>query len=297
MSHQTRNTVILLILFFFIAIGGGYYILIHQPKDIKAKIDQLNELNQTFTDTKALGVIYDSLSRESERIDSILFNRTKAIPFRESMTDTYNDIIRISKHFSQYTRMDIEFEQTESAGAASIDLFNLSGQGDFIDVFKLLYELEKSKKLYKIKSVNLKNATLTKGSGEILYQVLFNIKLESYFTTDKNLALNYEETVDKKYHLISDYFYPLITPEIPPNYDELLEVEGASLLAIIPDGVFIMDKNGNSYTLNEGDPVYLGYLTKIDYDRQKCEFTLNRGGIVEKIILELKSFNIKETKQ
>lgn len=297
MSHQTRNTIILLILFLVIALGAGYYIFIGQPKSIKAKTSQLTELNQKFTNTKALAVTYDSLSRESERIDSILFNRTKAIPFRESMTDTYNDIIRISKYFTQYTRMDIEYDKTEPVGAASIDHFILHGQGDFNDVFRLLYELEKSKKLYKIKGVNLKNATLTKGSGEILYQVLFDIKLESYFTADKNLALNYEEIPDKKYFKISDYFYPLITPDIPPNYDELLEVEGASLLAIIPDGVFIMDKNGNSFTLTEGDPVYLGYLTRIDYDRQKCEFLLNRGGIVEKIVLDLKSFNQKETKK
>ena len=297
MSHQTRNTIILLISFLVIALGAGYYIFIGQPKSIKAKTSQLTELNQKFTNTKALAVTYDSLSRESERIDSILFNRAKAIPFRESMTDTYNDIIRISKCFTQYTRLDIEYDKTEPVGAASIDHFILHGQGDFNDVFRLLYELEKSKKLYKIKSVNLKNATLTKGSGEILYQVLFDIKLESYFTADKNLALNYEEIPDKKYFKISDYFYPLITPDIPPNYDELLEVEGASLLAIIPDGVFIMDKNGNSFTLTEGDPVYLGYLTKIDYDRQKCEFLLNRGGIVEKIVLDLKSFNQKETKK
>ncbi len=297
MSHETRNTIILIILFLVIGLGAGYYIFISQPKSLKAKNAQMNELNQKFSDTKALAVTYDSLTRESERIDSILFNRTKAIPFRESMTDTYNDVIRISKYFTPFTRMDIEYENTEPVGAASIDHFILHGQGEFNDVFRLIYELEKSKKLYKIKSVNLKNSTLTKGSGEILYQVLFNIKLESYFTSDKNLALNYEELPDKKYFKIADYFYPLITPDIPPNYEELLEVEGASLLAIIPDGVFIMDKNGNSYTLMEGDPVYLGYLTKIDYDRQKCEFMLNRGGIVEKIVLDLKSFNVKETKQ
>ncbi len=297
MSHKTRNAIILVILLLIIVILGGYYVLFHQPKLIKGKEVILADLTQKFSDAGKLALKYESLVKDSEKIDSVLFHRTKAIPFRESLTDTYNDIIRISNYFSQLTRMDIEYDNTESVGTASIDYFTLRGQGEFNDVFRLIYELEKSKKLYKIKSINLKNATLTTGSGQIFYQVIFDIKLESYFTTDKSLALNYEELIDKKFHKIGDYFYPLITPEIPPNYDELLEVEGSSLLAIIPDGIFVMDRNGNSYTLSEGDPVYLGYLTKIDYDRQQCEFLLNRGGIVEKVTLTLKNINQKEIKK
>lgn len=297
MSNTTRNLIILIFLFLIILGVGGYYVLIYQPKLHRAKVAELNALNQRYLDIKALTTVYDSLQRESEKVDSILFHRAKAIPFRESITDTYNDILRITKNFSRYTRVNIEYDKTERIGVASVDYFTITGQGEFSDVFRLIYELEKSKKLYKISALQLRNATLTTGKGEILYQVEFEIKLESYFTDDKNLALNYEDTQPSRIQFVSDYFYPLIQPEIPPNYDALLEVDGATLLAIIPDGVFIMDKNGNSYTLAEGDPVYLGYLTKIDYDRQQCEFLLNKGGIIEKVVLKLKSTNPKEFKR
>ena len=297
MSNTTRNLIILILLFLFIVAVGGYYVLIFQPKLHRTKVDELNALNQKYLDVKALTVIYDSLQRESEKVDSILFHRAKAIPFRESITDTYNDILDITKNFSRYTRVNIEYDRTEKIGVASVDHFTITGQGEFKDVFRLIYEMEKSKKLYKISSLQLRNATLTTGKGEILYQVEFEIKLESYFTNDKNLALNYEDTRPALFKYVSDVFYPLIQPEIPPNYDALLEVDGATLLAMIPDGVFIMDKNGNSYTLTEGDPVYLGYLTRIDYDRQQCEFLLNKGGIIEKVVLKLKSTNPKEFKK
>ncbi len=297
MSNTTRNLIILILLFLFIVAVGGYYVLIFQPKLHRTKVDELNALNQKYLDVKALTVIYDSLQRESEKVDSILFHRAKAIPFRESITDTYNDILDITKNFSRYTRVNIEYDRTEKIGVASVDHFTITGQGEFKDVFRLIYEMEKSKKLYKISSLQLRNATLTTGKGEILYQVEFEIKLESYFTDDKNLALNYEDTRPALFNYVSDVFYPLIQPEIPPNYDALLEVDGATLLAMIPDGVFIMDKNGNSYTLTEGDPVYLGYLTRIDYDRQQCEFLLNKGGIIEKVVLKLKSTNPKEFKK
>ena len=37
----------------------------------------------------------------------------------------------------------------------------------------------------------------------------------------------------------------------------------------------------------EGDQVYLGYLTEIDYDKNEVHFVLNKGGIIEKVTLEL----------
>ncbi len=297
MTNTTRNALILLVFFILFVALGGYYVLGYQPRQIKMKQLELESLNNQFLDVSTLTVMYDSLQRESEKIDSILYNMTKAIPFRQSVTDTYNDILNITKSFSRYTRVDIEYDKTETVGAASVDYFNISGQGEFIDVFKLIYELEKSRKLYKISELNLRNATLTTGKGEIRYQVEFDIKLESYFTADTNLALNYDHIKPKEFKFVSDLFYPIIQPDIPPNYDALLEVDGATLLAIIPDAVFIMDKNGNSYTLSEGDPVYLGYLTKINYDLQQCEFLLNRGGIIERVTLKLKAANIKEIKK
>ncbi len=297
MSNTTRNAIILSILFVVILALGGYYVLGYQPREIKKKQLELESLNQQFLDVATLTSMYDSLQIESDKIDSILYHRAKVIPFRHSMTDTYNDILEITKDFSRFTRIDIEYEKTEKVGAASVDYFTLTGQGEFADVFKLIYDLEKSKKLYKISSLNLINATLTTGKGEIRYQVEFEIKLESYFTDDPSLALNYENIQPKRIQFVSDLFYPLIQPDIPPNYDALLEVDGATLLAIIPDAVFIMDKNGNSYTLSEGDPVYLGYLTRIDYDNQQCEFLLNRGGIIERVTLKLKSSNLKEIKK
>ncbi|MFN4110828.1 MAG: hypothetical protein ACK4G1_01025 [Ignavibacteria bacterium] len=297
MTNTTRNALILLVFFVLFVALGGYYVLGYQPRQIKMKQLELESLNNQFLDVSTLTVMYDSLQRESEKVDSILYNMAKAIPFRQSVTDTYNDILNITKSFSRYTRVDIEYDKTETVGAASVDHFNISGQGEFVDVFKLIYELEKSRKLYKISELNLRNATLTTGKGEIKYQVEFDLKLESYFTADTNLALNYDHIKPKEFKFVSDLFYPIIQPDIPPNYDALLEVDGATLLAIIPDAVFIMDKNGNSYTLSEGDPVYLGYLTKINYDLQQCEFLLNRGGIIERVTLKLKAANIKEIKK
>ena len=41
------------------------------------------------------------------------------------------------------------------------------------------------------------------------------------------------------------------------------------------------------YMLWEGDEVYLGYLTKINYENNTVAFVLNKGGIIEKVQLQL----------
>jgi hypothetical protein len=92
---------------------------------------------------------------------------------------------------------------------------------------------------------------------------------------------------------VYDAFYPIIRNDIPPNYDMLLDVQGAKLLALIPEGAFLSDSKGNTYLVWEGEPVYLGYLTKIDYERNKVSFILNKGGIIEKVELELEKEKTK----
>ncbi len=74
----------------------------------------------------------------------------------------------------------------------------------------------------------------------------------------------------------------------------MLDVQSAELLALIPEGAFIADSKGTTYLLWEGDKVYLGYLTEIDYDENVVHFVLNKGGIIEKITLNLEKNEKKE---
>ena len=109
----------------------------------------------------------------------------------------------------------------------------------------------------------------------------------AYFSTDNRFAPATVVENNLNSPTLYDAFYPLIRNEIPPNVDELLDVQGATLLALIPEGAFIADSKGNTYLIWEGEQVYLGYLTKIDYQNSRVSFILNKGGIIEKMDLEL----------
>ncbi len=108
-----------------------------------------------------------------------------------------------------------------------------------------------------------------------------------YFSNDSRFAPEELVENDLRTGPIYDAFYPLIRNEIPPNIDGLLDVQGSKLLALIPEGAFIADSKGDTYLIWEGEQVYLGYLTQIDYEENAVSFILNKGGIIEKITLEL----------
>ena len=64
-------------------------------------------------------------------------------------------------------------------------------------------------------------------------------------------------------------------------------MEDAKLEAISYDMVLIRDKKGGFTTLKVGDAVYLGYLTGINVENSEAVFTLNKGGIIEKVTLKV----------
>ena len=136
------------------------------------------------------------------------------------------------------------------------------------------------------------NMIQTDEEGIPLFLVSFEMNTLVYFSNDNRFAPEVFVENDLRTGPIYDAFYPLIRNEIPPNIDELLDVQGSKLLALIPEGAFIADNNGNTYLVWEGEQVYLGYLTKIDYEENNVSFILNKGGIIEKITLELDRENL-----
>lgn len=86
-----------------------------------------------------------------------------------------------------------------------------------------------------------------------------------------------------------DPFKPLILSNLPPNIHDLLNVDQSKLVALTNKSAFIQDQKGVMQEMQVGDKVYLGYLSKIDLNRGKVTFELNKGGIYSTSTLNLTS--------
>ena len=287
MNKKLRSTLALLGLLLLIVLVVGTYIFVFQRSDLNEKQEKLKELNANSYDPVELADRYDKLKIRSAILDSVLQSRKFNIPKDLSSIKFYNFMNNVVSNFSEHTEINIEFQKKERAKEFFYYEYKLSGSGFYNEIFKLIYSIEQSKELKKIINLTLGNMIKTDDEGIPLFLVSFEMNTQVYFSNDNRFAPEVFVENDLRTGPIYDAFYPLIRNEIPPNIDELLDVQGSKLLALIPEGAFIADTHGNTYLIWEGEQVYLGYLTKIDYEENTVSFILNKGGIIEKITLEL----------
>lgn len=287
MNRKLKNTLILVGLLLFIILVGSLYTVLSQGSSISERKKTLNDLNLNAYDTQDLIERVRTLEARVLELDSILAVRKFNIPVDLHQSEFYNFINKLSFNFSPKSFVNIEYKDIVLEQHYKHYTYKLSGTAYFNDVYKMIYAIEQSRELKKITSLVFDNLVEVDTDGIPRYFVTFSIDCSVYFSDDNQFA----SSVSKENRLIPnsvyDIFYPLIRTEIPPNIDNLLDVQSADLLAIIPEGAFLSNTKGTTYLLWEGDKVYLGYLTEIDYDKNIVHFVLNKGGIIEKITLGL----------
>lgn len=297
MNKKLRSTLVLLSLLLIILIAGGAYLYFVQGKDLDEKRDKLTELQAKALDPQELLAQYQDLLVKSNRLDSILANREFNIPQNLSSIKFYNFVNNVTNGFSDKAQVNIEYVEQKQEKEFFYHDYKLTGFGYFNEVYNLIFAIEHSKELKKVTNVSLGNLVQTKDQEAPVYLVSFTINARTYFSSDNRFAPATFVENNLGSPTLYDAFYPLIRNEIPPNIDELLDVQGATLLALIPEGAFIADSKGNTYLIWEGEQVYLGYLTKIDYQNSRVSFILNKGGIIEKVDLQLDRTDLSKKKE
>ncbi|QQS36260.1 MAG: hypothetical protein IPM56_18795 [Ignavibacteriales bacterium] len=297
MNRKLKSTLGLVGLLIFILLLGGIYLFIIQGGELTEKRNQLEELKANDYNTEQLTMQYQDLVRRAAVLDSVLAARKFNIPMNLSSIKFFTFVNDVSTAYSPFTHIDIEFTERKQEKEFFYYQYKLSGAGSYSDVYRFIYAIEQSKELKKISQVSLANLVTTDLDDIPHFLVSFSFTVNVYFANNNRFAT--ADLVENNLSTggIYDSFFPLIRNEIPPNIDGLLDVQGAKLLALIPEGAFLADSKGNTYLVWEGEQVYLGYLTKIDYANNRVSFILNKGGIIEKVDLELqKEVVSKKTK-
>ncbi len=287
MSYKVRNSLVLGILLFLIFAVGTYIRAYNQPKKVKQiqaamkKID--NELQNTPNLVNQFNDMSATLTDTQKRWDS----RNKVIPAADVTGQSYAYFSHLID-LSGPIKLDVAYLGNTSKGNFGFNRYSLKGEGTFRNFYKFMWYLENDRRLYKISSLEMKGvevAPTEKKSGEVV--VRFDMTVDSYYSAAAELSSALIDKVLAPNSLSADPFNPVISSGLPPNNKSLVEIERSQLKAVIPGKAFVEDQGKSIRTLQEGDEVYLGYVTRIDPVNGRLECTLNKGGIIDRVELKI----------
>lgn len=296
MNRKLKNTLALVGLLIFILIAGGAYILIFQRGELSAKEDKLRELKANDYNTEQLSIQYEDLYKRATVLDSVLAARKFNIPQNLSSVKFYDFVTRLTNGLSEDIKVDVEYGEQKQERDFYLYEYKVKGLAPYNDLYKFIYGIEQSKELKKVTSINLGSIVQNNKEEGPKFLVAFTLVVHVYFSNNNRFATAEFVENDLSARPLYDAFYPLLRNEIPSNTEGLLDIQGAKLLALVPEGAFLTDATGGTFLLWEGEPVYLGYLTSIDYKNNKVKFIINRGGIIEKVELYLEKEEANKNK-
>lgn len=288
MSYILRNTIVLGVLLGIILAIGFYFRSAHLPKKIVTIQKQIQTIDAELQNTPDLVNQFNSLSEQlvstKERWDS----RNKDIPPVNVTGETYNYINQLIGKSGEI-KLDMLFVGVNASQNYGFNTYNLKGEAPFENLFRFIWYLENNRLLYKISAMSLRGLeTTNKETKETELLVTYEIVLNAYFSSIPELYSSAGEQKLVPVTITTDPFAPLILRDLPPNLDDLVEIERSDLKAVVPGKAFIIDQGNKMRALTEGDEVYLGYVTKVDPALGRIECTLNKGGIIEKFELNIR---------
>jgi len=294
MKRNNKTLVVLVVIFLLVTAAGSIYSLFIQRQKVHESISKLDHLKSNYSDLTKISVQLKNVREKATVVDSFLFSGRFTIPRNISQSKFYNFIDSWSGDHSLYTFTNTEYQNKGVENGFNYYTYKVSGAGGFDGVYGLIYAIEHSKDLMKIQTAELVTNTVVDSKGVPHYIVKFTLLVKEYFSqSDQYAAISYSEN-NLRAGGLYNAFYPLVRNEIRPNTEHLPDIQGASLISLVPQGAFIMDASGNTTLMEKGDPVYLGNLMDIDYEHESVTFVLNKGGIVEFETLKLGLTNKKE---
>jgi hypothetical protein len=250
------------------------------------QLKKLKESNSQY-DTVSLNAQLDTLKRKFASLDSLLALRKYNIPVNVHQSKFYSFLSAQTPRLSDLSYVNMEYGGTEKEGTFLIHKYKLMGQASFGELWRLLFAIEESKELKKVRSISFTQNVVFDEDKSPYYFVNFSFETRVYTAFDDRFASTKFTENDLKAGNQYNIFYPVLRTEIEPNIYDLLDVKNCKLLAMLPDGAFLMDERGRTYVLAEGDEVYLGFLTRIDRENNCVTFVLNKGGVIETVLIRL----------
>lgn len=288
MSYTLRNSLVLGVLVLLVTAIGTYVRVFNLPGQEAAVDKEIKRIDEELQNTPNLVNQFNALSAELTDTQKRWETRNKDIPPVDITAQSYAYFSRIID-LSGEVKLDMMYTGSEQRGNYGFNSYNLKGEAPFENFYRFFWYLENGRKLYKVRTLNVKGVEIAPAEnreGGIL--VTFDANVQAYYSSVAELSTSLGERSITPNYLGTDPFEPTISVGIPPNLRDLVEIERSDLKAVIPGKAFVLDQQNTIRTLEEGDEVYLGYVTKLVPEEGRLEATLNKGGIIERVELRIR---------
>jgi hypothetical protein len=285
LSFAARNSLVLGVLVVLILAAGIYVRNFKIGEELRALDEEIQARDARIKNAPDLLGQYNSTRAELTRWEEHWNHRTKEIPREDVTAQTYaylNDAI-----FSSHPiRADIEYQGTKLQSSSGYATYLLRGEASFYGLYSLIAHLENGERLMKFPKVTLRGVVSRRERGEDTFPgVQFDLEMQAYYAPNAELSTGFAWKDTLGSSIDFSPFWPMISAEIPPNREDLVEVDHSQLMAVTPGRAIINDQKGRLRSLGVGDNVYLGYVSKILPEDGIVEFVLNKAGIAETVTL------------
>lgn len=285
MNIRLRNTLTIALVGGLIVGAGTWGVRVYLPARVSKAQKELQERQEDLADYQAMAAQIEEVRKRRDQAAQDWAARSHLIPAISAAHDVYGAITHIAESKCHSLPYSYSFVERAKQGDAEYVELELHGAGPFIDVYRFIWELENARSLYAITGIRLRWVDDDEAADG---QLSFNLRIRAFVGGDGPHADLLAARNEPKFPWISyNPFTPLVREHLPPNDLGLVEVERSSLRALSPTYAFVEDQFGELVTLEEGDEVYLGYLTRINTAASTARFTLNKGGLIETVDLEL----------
>ncbi len=262
--------------------------LYYYPQKIKKAQKENEELKKKISSLENIESEFIKLKKLIEKKEKMLTNLDKKIVSKVTSAETYEYLNQILNYVG-FIEFNLFYGGTEKQNGFGYNLYVIKGEAPFNRLYKFIWYIERGPCIYKIKKLNLRGVESKDAeTGHPKLIIPFEMEIQAYFAEIEDLPSIHRTLRSVRVQKAINPFYPFILRNLPPNTENLIEIERAELKAIVPGKILVADYGGKIHVLKEGDPVYLGYLTKIDMENNQAIFTLNKGGVYEKFVLKLR---------
>ena len=289
MSYALRNSIVIGVLL-VLALGVGiYWIEMRWVEQIDVLEAREKELRGDLKNINAMLSIYDSTLATLNRLKDRWQARRQIVPAKDNPARTLAYLYELLNPLS--VNFDFLHKGDNDEASYSVNTYALQGEGRFKDIYAFIWQLEHGRRFHTVDLLQLEYSESGGGKRSDKWDwTTFKMIFRAYFEPGSRVEdLPATEELVPPVLGTRNPFRPLITKTLPENHLGLFEVEGAQLKGLSHNMVYLMDRSGQIHHLHKGDRVFMGKLDKVDIFRNQVEFVLNKGGIWERVTLNVET--------